>query len=432
MSQAAYTVYDIETTGLSAACQCEIIEFAGIKLDEDLNEIDRLHIYVKPYKKLPKKIVELTGITNEQLVGCENRFQVLPKIRRFIGDTISVAHNAQFDFNFISTMCLQQNLPILRDYICTMKSYKAVTGEKTAKLSIACDHFGIELIHAHTAIADVEATVKLFRKLCAFDNGEGKKLLHRKHTNDRDLYLSLMGAICSQNPNKKVRELLCSIPFGSDRIYMDSIPYTPINVQTVVNMFEAAKDPVQICADLNYDFKLVSDLFAIWLNSKRMPRFIYLEDTQINRQVQSMIEHCNFFDDLIEMHQKLYETRSTNLGVYVYFWIKNKGSVDQDLIDRGIDLLFDLEYPIEKIIDVFPHLHPCDITIRFCKFAEANKSSHRQYIAESLCKKGDLDQAMELCSGHITDDQIKSDPNLIKVAVACALFDRGFFAIKKS
>ena len=429
MPTAAYTVYDIETTGLSAACQCEIIEFAGIKLDEDLKEIGRLHVYVKPYNKLPKKIVELTGITNEMLSGADNRFVMLPKIRAFIGDTISVCHNSQFDFSFISTMCLQQGLPILKDHICTMKSYKAITGEKTAKLAAACERFGIELKHAHTAIADVEATVKLFRALCDYDDGQGRSKLCIKRTDDKKLFISLMSAICSQNPNKKTRDLLCAVP-SSKKSGAES--YNEVNPQTVFNFFEAAKDPLNVCDNTGYDFNVVSEMFALWLNNKRMPRFVYLEDTQINRQIRAMIERCGSLSELIEMHKKVYDTDQVNIGAYTYFWRKNKSLFEDEVIAKGLMVLFCHKYPIEKIIEVCPHIHPCTVALEFCRFAENNKSKYHQYIAESLCNKGDMEKAIDNHNGHFTDDEISANPALIKVAVTCTLFERNFFAINKS
>lgn len=429
MSQAVYTVYDIETTGLSAACQCEIIEFAGIKLDENLKEVDRMHVYIQPYKKLPKKIIELTGITNEMLRGSENRFQMLPKIRRFIGDTISVCHNAQFDFSFISTMCLQQGLPVLHDYICTMKSYKAITGEKSAKLYMACERFGIKLVNAHTAIADVEATVQLFRELCGYDNGLGKKQLYHKETNDQELFMQLMGPICSQNPNKKIREFLCKDSSGK-KVNQNGARFS-VSVQNIINLFEAGYDPCRIAEDLKIDHKYVSDIFALWLNNKRMPRFIYLEEQQINRQVRSMINHSMTIDRLIEMHKKLYETDNVNYGAYQYFWIKNR-SISEQMIERGLQLLFINEYPIDKIVEVFPHIYPCDITLAFRTFALDNKETKREYIANSLCNKGELDRAMIEQYGHFSNEQIQENPELIKTAITCALFDEGFFAVKKS
>ena len=57
-----FVVFDLETTGLDAA-KHEIIEIAAIRVNRDSTHHDTIQALVKPTKKVPKKIVELTGIT---------------------------------------------------------------------------------------------------------------------------------------------------------------------------------------------------------------------------------------------------------------------------------------------------------------------------------------------------------------------------------
>lgn len=413
-----YTVYDIETTGLSAACQCEIIEFAGIKYDENLNEIDRLHIYVKPYKKLPKKIVELTGITNEQLAGCENRFQVLPKIRSFIGDTISVCHNANFDHGFISTMCVLQGLPILKSYICTLKSYKALTGEKTGKLFMACEKFGISLENAHTAIADAEATAKLFKKLKELDKDEVISKMFLKTYDEKEYYLSIMANIAAQNPNKKIRDAVCNCVIPNEP--------TKLDIDVVIDAFAHGKDPNAVCQLYNYNNNDVSLLFALWLNSHRLPKFIFLEDFSLNRQIKTMIGYADDLTDVYCMHKKIYGDTTINRGLYNYFWMKLK-HFDTTIYNTAVTVLFVNEYPIEKIIENFSNINPSDITLAFCKFAELSKNEHREYIAKTIVSKNALINAVNDNRTHFTDAEIKNNPTLINLAITCALYERNFF-----
>ncbi len=418
MSKAVYTVYDIETTGLSAACQCEIIEFAGIKYDEDLNEIDRLHIYVKPYKKLPKKIVELTGITNEQLAGCENRFQVLPKIRSFIGDTISVCHNANFDHGFISTMCVLQGLPILKSYICTLKSYKAITGEKSGKLFMACEKFGITLENAHTAIADAEATAKLFKKLKELDNDEVISKMFLKTYDEKDYYLSIMANIAAQNPNKKIRDAVCNCVIPNEIAQLD--------IDIVFDAFSHGKDPNAVCQLYNYSNDDVSLLFALWLNNQRLPKFIFLEDFSLNRQIKTMVGYADDLIDMYRMHKTIYGDATINRGIYNYFWIKLRHN-DRTVCNTALTTLFINKYPIEKILSNFPHVNPSDITLAFCKFAEISKNDYREYIANTIVSKNELTNAVNNDKVHFSDTEIKNNPELINLAITCALYERNFF-----
>ena len=61
-----FAVIDIETTGLDSA-EHEIIEIAAVMVNRDSTRHETFTALVKPEKKLPKKITELTGITNEML-----------------------------------------------------------------------------------------------------------------------------------------------------------------------------------------------------------------------------------------------------------------------------------------------------------------------------------------------------------------------------
>ena len=418
MGKPFYTVYDIETTGLSAACQCEIIEFAGIQLDENLNEVNRLHIYVKPYTKLPKKIVELTGITNEQLAGCENRFKALPKIRQFIGDTISVCHNASFDFGFISTMCVLQGLPVLTEYICTMKSYKAITGEKTAKLYMACEKFGIPLTNAHTAICDTEATAELFKHLMLLDKNEPVSKMFRKTYSENEMFVSTLTNIAVQNPNKKIRETLCKAIVGNDKF----------NISEAIKMFNAGKDPIQVAEKLNCNSDDVASVFALWLNNQRLPRFIYLEDFSLNRQVSSMIQHSSSLNSLYNLHSEVYKDTAINKGLYNYFWVKIKHS-DLQMNRRAMNILFLFEYDLIELIKEFPHIHPNDIVLNFRNFAIEHKESHRAYIAKNLASRSELNEAIEKDRTRFSDTELSEHPELINLAVTCELYEKGFFKI---
>ena len=99
-----YVAFDLETTGLYR--RDTIIEIGAVRMKQG-KEIDRFQTFVHPGKKLHPKVVELTGITDDMLKGAPTVAEVLPKFREFVGDSVLVAHNADFDMNFVRRACEQ-------------------------------------------------------------------------------------------------------------------------------------------------------------------------------------------------------------------------------------------------------------------------------------------------------------------------------------
>ena len=104
-----FVAFDLETTGLSSRDD-RIIEIGAVIL-KDGQEIDRFQTFVDPERQLERKIVELTGITDEMLQGAPRIQEILPKFLEFVGDRVLVAHNSDFDTGFIRAECQRQGLP---------------------------------------------------------------------------------------------------------------------------------------------------------------------------------------------------------------------------------------------------------------------------------------------------------------------------------
>ena len=104
-----YVAFDLETTGLSSAND-RIIEIGAVVMKNG-EELDRFQTFVDPQRPLEKKIVELTGITDEMLKGAPKIEEVLPEFLKFIGNRVLVAHNSDFDTGFIRAECARQGLP---------------------------------------------------------------------------------------------------------------------------------------------------------------------------------------------------------------------------------------------------------------------------------------------------------------------------------
>jgi DNA polymerase-3 subunit alpha (Gram-positive type) len=97
-----YVAFDLETTGLHR--HDTIIEIGAV-LMKNGKELDRFQTFVDPGQKLHPKTIELTGITDDMLEGAPTIDQVIPQLKAFVGNRVLVAHNADFDVNFVRRAC---------------------------------------------------------------------------------------------------------------------------------------------------------------------------------------------------------------------------------------------------------------------------------------------------------------------------------------
>lgn len=161
-----YIVFDIETTGLNSH-KDDIIEIGAVKI-RNRKVIDSFSTFVHTDKNLPAKIIELTSITDDMLVGQPDITTALTEFLSFVGENgVLVAHNANFDVSFIKDKA-KFNLNIEYDspVIDTLELSKALMKEvKNHKLNTLTKKLGIKLENHHRAVDDANATAQLFISL---------------------------------------------------------------------------------------------------------------------------------------------------------------------------------------------------------------------------------------------------------------------------
>ena len=159
-----YVVFDVETTGLDNA-KDEIIEIGACKIKNG-KIIEVFSTFVKPSKKIPAEITELTGITEEMVADAPTINYILPDFYKFCYNTTIVAHNLPFDMGFIHNVAKKFSYNFNHSTMDTLEmSRKKIGGLKNYKLGTIVDHLGIVLENAHRAVNDATATAKVFIKL---------------------------------------------------------------------------------------------------------------------------------------------------------------------------------------------------------------------------------------------------------------------------
>lgn len=169
-----YCVLDLETTGLSF--RTEKITEVGIMKIKNGEVLDEFSCFVNPEKPIPQRVVEVTNITDDMVKDAETIDKVFPKILEFVGDSVLVAHNADFDIGFLKYNAKQLGYSLENTYIDTLRLSKDLFPDfKKYKLGIIAENLGIKVEVAHRALDDVDTTVKVFNVMINMLKEKGAK-----------------------------------------------------------------------------------------------------------------------------------------------------------------------------------------------------------------------------------------------------------------
>ncbi|QKF64980.1 3'-5' exonuclease [Campylobacter corcagiensis] len=161
IDEAIFCVVDIETSG--GIKDGQIIEIGAVKFQNG-KILDKFQSFAKA-KSIPENIVELTGITLDDLKDAPALSSVIEKFKIFLSDSVFVAHNAKFDYNFISITSKNLGLgPLLNRAICTINLARRTISAEKYGLSSLKELLGINNAH-HRALNDAISACEIL-KVC--------------------------------------------------------------------------------------------------------------------------------------------------------------------------------------------------------------------------------------------------------------------------
>ena len=148
-----FVAFDLETTGLSSR-EDTIIEIGAGRMKGG-QELARFQTFVDPGRMLERKIVDLTGITDDMLVGAPRIEEVLPQFLEFVGDSPLIAHNADFDTGFIREAAKRQGLKFTSTSVDTLiLSQNLLPQLNKFKLNIVAEALDLPEFNHHRAADD--------------------------------------------------------------------------------------------------------------------------------------------------------------------------------------------------------------------------------------------------------------------------------------
>ena len=162
---AVITAFDTETTGIKAET-CTIIEIGAVKFSKD-GIISTFSTLINPKIPIPPVITQITKINDSMVCNMPEIKEVLPSFIDFIGDSILMGHNVQFDLNFLNCECEKNGFPYVRNKaLDTLRiSRWAYPTAQRHKLDYLADALKINKGHSHRAFDDAVTCKELFLRI---------------------------------------------------------------------------------------------------------------------------------------------------------------------------------------------------------------------------------------------------------------------------
>ena len=145
--------FDLETTGLSF--EDDRITEIGAVLLRDGKIVEKYNSFVNPRKPIPRKIVELTSITDEMVADAPGQEEALNAFLDWVGERPMAAHNASFDMGMLKKGCERIDRPFRNPSLDTMVLAQRLLPDLSRhKLDIVTKRLGLQDFHHHRACDD--------------------------------------------------------------------------------------------------------------------------------------------------------------------------------------------------------------------------------------------------------------------------------------
>jgi DNA polymerase III subunit epsilon len=178
LDDCAFAVVDVETTGMRAGFGDRITEIAVAVVHGGRREIvfDSL---VNPERPIPRPVRTITNITDDMVREAPRFSDLAEPLLAALAGRVFVAHNARFDWNFVSAE-LQRSRALTLDgaRLCTVRlARRLVKGVRSCGLDNLCRFFGFNNRARHRAAGDALVTAELLCRLLALAREEGARTL---------------------------------------------------------------------------------------------------------------------------------------------------------------------------------------------------------------------------------------------------------------
>lgn len=166
LADVKFAVVDVETTGMRARGGDRITEIAVVHVDAGRVQV-AFDSLVNPGRDIPYYIQKLTGISDRDVARAPTFEAIADQVVAALAGRVFVAHNARFDWNFVSAEIERaQDFAIRMPKLCTVRLTRKLVPELTRRsLDSVMFYFGLETDRRHRASGDAEVTAQALLRL---------------------------------------------------------------------------------------------------------------------------------------------------------------------------------------------------------------------------------------------------------------------------
>lgn len=178
LSDTPFVVVDVETTGSRAFGNDRVTEVAVVRVHNGVatTVFDSL---VNPERSIPPSVVAITNITWEMVKDAPRFRDICPQLLGVLEGHVFVAHNATFDWRFLSAEIQRvTRRPLEGRKLCTVRLARRLLPQLRRRNLDALQHFyGVENHARHRAGGDAVATAAIFLKMLGAARERGYETL---------------------------------------------------------------------------------------------------------------------------------------------------------------------------------------------------------------------------------------------------------------
>lgn len=178
IEECAFAVVDVETTGSRSTGMDRVMEVAVVLLQGSRREVvfDSL---VNPRAPIPPRIAAMTGITPQLVARAPEFDEVADQVLAALAGRIFVAHNARFDWGFLTAEVRRtRGLGLTGSMICTVRLAKQLLPQLESRSLDSLTHFfGFENPARHRAGGDAMVTALVLERLLLLAREKGARTL---------------------------------------------------------------------------------------------------------------------------------------------------------------------------------------------------------------------------------------------------------------